>query len=252
MHCAASDSLNPGGLNEFCSEAVIRLFASGLPQIRSFTLYPNEKRCILCGLAKLLPLLIFSSAPLSESTMSARLCCSLLLGALLLAGCAVPPANKADAPSAEAPAAAQRAPQSLRREPSQYELRITEVSNRMRAACVAEAFQPYFRKSACLPNGITEAMLSDRTRITREQRRAAEGVFELTHELNEETRRIMIETGTPQEARIAEEFRTLSDPRIEAMQEGLLKGTLTWGEYNMRRLELFEEIQRRRALLGAE
>lgn len=184
--------------------------------------------------------------------MSARLCCSLILGALLLAGCAVPPSNKADAPSAEAPAAAQPAPQSLRREPSQYELRITEVSNRMRAACVAEAFQPYFRKSACLPNGITEAMLSDRTRITREQRRATEGVFELTHELNEETRRIMIETGTPQEARIAEESRTLSDPRIEAMQEGLLKGTLTWGEYNMRRLELFEEIQRRRALLGAE
>ena len=146
--------------------------------------------------------------------MSARLCCSLLLGALLLAGCAVPPSNKADAPSAEAPAAAQPAPQSLRREPSQYELRITEVSNRMRAACVAEAFQPYFRKSACLPNGITEAMLSDRTRITREQRRATEGVFELTHELNEETRRIMIETGTPQEARIAEESRTLSDPRI--------------------------------------
>ncbi|WP_297613161.1 hypothetical protein [uncultured Sutterella sp.] len=183
--------------------------------------------------------------------MSARLCCSLFLSALLLAGCAVPPADQSDISSIQT-TAEKKGTQSLRREPSQYELRITEVGNRMRAACVAEAFQPYFRKSACLPNGITEAMLSDRTRITREQRRAAEGVFELTHELNEETRRIMIETGTPEEARIAEESRTLSDPRIEAMQEGLLTGTLTWGEYNMRRLELFEEIQRRRALLGAE
>lgn len=183
--------------------------------------------------------------------MSARLCCSLFLSALLLAGCAVLPADQSDISSIQT-TAEKKETQSLRREPSQYELRITEVGNRMRAACVGEAFQPYFRKSACLPNGITEAMLSDRTRITREQRRAAEGVFELTHELNEETRRIMIETGTPEEARIAEQSRTLSDPRIEAMQEGLLKGTLTWGEYNMRRLELFEEIQRRRALLGAE
>lgn len=184
--------------------------------------------------------------------MSARLCCSLVLSALLLAGCAVPPADQSDISSIHTTDAENNRTHSLRREPSQYELRFTEVSNRLRAACVAEAFQPYFRKSACLPNGITEAMLNDRTRITREQRRAAEGVFELTRELNEDTRRIMIETGTPQEARIAEESRTLSDPRIEAMQEGLLKGTLTWGEYNMRRLELFEEIQRRRALLGEE
>lgn len=181
--------------------------------------------------------------------MSSRLCSTLFAALLLLSGCALPPAQNAETPSEPAPESTEAA---VRREPTQYELRIAEVGNRMRAACVAEAFQPYFRKSACLPNGITEAMLRDRTRITREQRRAAEGVFELTHELNEETRRIMIETGTPQEARIAEESRTLSDPRIEEMQEGLLKGALTWGEYNARRLELFEEIQSRRALLGHE
>ena len=76
-------------------------------------------------------------------------------------------------------------------EPQSYRERIEVVVQRMRAACVAQDNQPYYRKTACLPSGITDEMTKDSTRITAAQKRAAEAVFAFTHELNEETRRIM-------------------------------------------------------------
>ena len=59
-------------------------------------------------------------------------------------------------------------------EPQSYRERIEVVVQRMRAACVAQDNQPYYRKTACLPSGITDEMTKDSTRITAAQKRAAE------------------------------------------------------------------------------
>ena len=131
-----------------------------------------------------------------------------------------------------------RTTRSVRLQSAGYRARIEEVAARMRAACVADDYQPYFRKTACLPGGITEEMLADRTRITAAQKRAAQKVFALTHALNEETRRIMIESGTPEERARALASQSERDPLISALQEDLLAGRITWGTYNARRLEL--------------
>ena len=97
---------------------------------------------------------------------------------------------------------------------------------------MAQDNQPYYRKTACLPSGITDEMTKDSTRITAAQKRAAEAVFAFTHELNEETRRIMRETQDPALAARAELSQRLRDPQINTLQEDLLSGKITWGEYN--------------------
>ena len=152
---------------------------------------------------------------------------------LVLTGCAATTSSRAPAagPAAEASRAADL-------HSAGYRARIEEVVVRMRAACVADDYQPYFKKTACLPGGITEEMLADRTRITAAQKRAAREVFALTHALNEETRRIMIESGTPEERARALASQSERDPLISALQEDLLAGRITWGGYNARRLEL--------------
>lgn len=163
---------------------------------------------------------------------SAKLAAVLCAAAVVLAGCATVPApGTPDASGKPAASAADRYPES-------YRERIAEVMHRTRAACVAEDYQPYFRKTACLPTGITDEMTRDRTRITAAQKRAARALFTMTRSLNEETRRIMIETGDPELVERAESSRLLREPKINALQESLLDGSITWGEYNAERRRL--------------
>lgn len=119
-----------------------------------------------------------------------------------------------------------------------YHDQVERVAQRLRAACVSPDYRAYYAKTACLPSGITPKMLEDRTRITNAQRTAAQAVFNITRELSDETRAIMIKTGLPEYMDLAESSRTQADPKIRAMQQGLLEGRLTWGEYNKARLAL--------------
>ena len=93
----------------------------------------------------------------------------------------------------------------------------------------------------------TPAFVLDKTKllanIHRAQKRAAEAVFAFTHELNEETRRIMRETQDPALAARAELSQRLRDPQINTLQEDLLSGKITWGEYNTARRALAEAVR---------
>ncbi len=162
-----------------------------------------------------------------------------LAACLLVGGCATSPSLPVGSAAPVAPVApVAESPDA----PSAYRKRVADVMLRMRATCVAQGLQPYFRKTACLSSGITDAMLRDRSKITREQRRAAEQVFSITKDLNAETRRVMTESGTPAEARLAEASKR-HDPAIEENQAKLLSGEITWGEYNVRRKALHEQAR---------
>ena len=124
---------------------------------------------------------------------------------------------------------------------AEYDEQIDAVSKEMRGICASSAFHSYFKKTACFPPGITEHQLRDRTRITKEQRRAAVRLFELQRELNAKTRDIMIKSGDPKMIDLAQRSQTDVIPAVEALQDALLSGTMTWGEYNVKRLRLFEE-----------
>ena len=62
-------------------------------------------------------------------------------------------------------------------------------------------------------------------------------------QFDEETRRIMRETQDPALAARAELSQRLRDPQINTLQEDLLSGKITWGEYNTARRALAEAVR---------
>lgn len=122
----------------------------------------------------------------------------------------------------------------------QYHERIAVVAREIRAVCSSAANQAYFGHTPCLPAGMTDKHLRDRTRITPEQKKVAQRIFDQLHRLNEETRTFMTESGSPELVTLARHSRETVDPQIQALQDALLSGSITWGEYNRSRLEIFE------------
>lgn len=153
----------------------------------------------------------------------------LLITTLFISGCAELSQERTSAldSSHNAPASMQ----------ATYDARIIKVRDELRAACFSQELQSYYRMTPCLASGITRSMMRDNTRITRDQRTAAQKVFVLTKELNAETLRIMEESGTPELLARATQARSAL-PIAEALQADLLEGRITWGEYNTRRRAL--------------
>lgn len=124
-----------------------------------------------------------------------------------------------------------------------FEAERDRIGERLRAACVSPKYKPYFAKTACLPAGITDQMTTDQTRITAAQKQAAKAVFELSHELSEEMRDFMVNTGLPALIDQAEGSRRRTDPLIEDLQNRLLSGQITWGQYNSERRYLADRAR---------
>lgn len=120
------------------------------------------------------------------------------------------------------------------------EAQFRSVGVRMRAMCVSPENAPYFRKTTCLASAITDEMKEDRSKPTAAQKKAAQNVFRITHELNEETRSMMVQSGIPEYVDKALASRTYADPKINALQQDFLHDRLTWGEYNRARAALVD------------
>ena len=117
---------------------------------------------------------------------------------------------------------------------------IAAVAREVRAVCSAAVNQAYFSRTPCLPSGMNESHLRDRTHITAEQKKAALRVFEHLRRLNEDTRRLMTESGSDELMTLARRSRESVDPQIQKIQSALTSGSISWGEYNRSRLEIFE------------
>ena len=57
---------------------------------------------------------------------------------------------------------------------------------------------------------------------------------------NEDTRSLMISSGDAHLIKLARHSREMVDPKISALQSSLLKGAMTWAEYNRARLEVYD------------
>lgn len=171
-----------------------------------------------------------------------------LTGALALTGCAVPPGGTPE-PSAAIPTEPVRVEEdATRRERvAALEKQFRSAGIRLRAICVSPENRAYFRKTSCLASAITEEMKADTSKPTDAQKKAARNVFRLTHELNEETRTMMVKSGLPEYVEKAFESRTYADPKIQALQRDFLEGELTWGEYNQARAALVDRDEERGA-----
>ena len=125
-------------------------------------------------------------------------------------------------------------------ENEQYHERIAIVARDIRAICTAPANQLYYTRTPCLPAGMTEAHLRDPARLTAQAQVVTKRIFDQLHQLNEETRALMMASGDPDLIRLARRSREVGDPQIKNIQDALLSGKITWGEYNRARLEIFE------------
>lgn len=121
-----------------------------------------------------------------------------------------------------------------------YNERIAVVAKDIRAICTAPTNQAYYSKTPCLPSGMTQAHLKDASRLTPQAKAVTKRIFEQLHDLNEETRSLMMKSGNPQLIELARQSREIIDPQIKTIQNALLEGRMTWGEYNRARLEIFE------------
>lgn len=125
-------------------------------------------------------------------------------------------------------------------ENEQYHERIAIVARNIRAICTAPANQLYYTRTPCLPAGMTEAHLRDPARLTAQAQVVTKRIFDQLHQLNEETRALMMASGDPDLIRLARRSREVVDPQIKNIQDALLSRKITWGEYNRARLEIFE------------
>lgn len=116
--------------------------------------------------------------------------------------------------------------------------RFLALPGMYRQICLAPELAPYFDKTPCLPSMATKAHVSDTTRITPIQAAAMRQAVSEIRELNDETRRLMIESGLEPYASHAREAALTYDPLVVTNQNALINGDITWGEYNRRRLEL--------------
>lgn len=159
-----------------------------------------------------------------------------LIAVIALSGCTtVPPSQPTPLPPEPS-----RPVIEVQADNQEYLEQIASVAREMRGICAASDFQSYFKKSPCLPSGITETHLKDKSRITKEQKKATARLFARQHELNAKTRAIMMESSDPEMMRMAQLSETRVMPRVDELQQALLSGRITWGEYNRTRLAIFE------------
>ncbi len=116
--------------------------------------------------------------------------------------------------------------------------RFLALPGMYRQICLAPELAPYFDKTPCLPSMATKAHVNDTTRITPVQAAAMRQAVSEIRELNDETRRLMIESGLEPYASHARHAASTLDPLVVTNQNALINGEITWGEYNRRRLEL--------------
>ena len=181
---------------------------------------------------------------------------SIVLGALtisLLSACGTTSHSFKPSASSEAVGQSSRSFQDTSRSTSEaenekYNERIAIVARDVRAICTAPANRLYYTRTPCLPAGMTEAHLRDPARMTAQAKVVTKRIFDQLHKLNEETRALMMDSVNPDLIRQARQSREIVDPKIKDIQDALLDGKITWGEYNRARLEIFETSSKNSAI----
>ena len=123
-----------------------------------------------------------------------------------------------------------------------YQKRIKQTSRLAHAVCIARNNHAYFSHTPCLPNTITEKELRQRQYPSKLELVAAKRVFSALNNMNEQLRSWMLNSGNPEFMKRAQTSASLFVPQAAALQNEFLKGKMTWGEFNRRRLALHTQL----------
>ena len=123
--------------------------------------------------------------------------------------------------------------------------RLSQIFGKIRAACVAEDYLEYYRKTPCNINEVTIAHLADNSRITDAQKVALLKQREMINSFQVDIYSAMMMAG-PAGVREVEVSKNMSQPAHEQNHLNLYSGKITWGEFNQRRRAISVEGQQAR------
>lgn len=115
--------------------------------------------------------------------------------------------------------------------------RYRKAGDLLKQLCFDSAYEDYFAKTPCLPTTPTRRQMTDQTKITVEQKTAAQQAFRAIERINADTRQIMRNSGLPRYVKAATQVEKI-DQFVRELQSDLLSGSITWGQYNQRRAQL--------------
>ncbi len=116
--------------------------------------------------------------------------------------------------------------------------RYSAVAGVLREMCTSDEYAAYYSKTACLAADMTPRQLKDSTHITDTEKLVMAKVLAEIKELNLETRRIMIDSQLEPYVSSANHAENVTDSMVRINQENLMKGLITWGQYNQMRVRL--------------
>ena len=105
--------------------------------------------------------------------------------------------------------------------------------------CASPEFKPYYEKTPCLVTQINFQYVSDTSKITPVQKKAFLKVRAAIDENQRQRIQVDRETGFGWAADVLEQFLI---PPNDANNLDLLNGKITWGEYNAKRRDLFNNF----------
>ena len=114
--------------------------------------------------------------------------------------------------------------------------KLTQQSNER---CVNPEFKPYYDKTPCLASQINFQYVSDTSKITPTQKKVFLAVRAGIDESQRQRIKVDRETGFGWAADVVEQF---SIPPNDANNLDLLNGKITWGEYNTKRRDIFNNF----------
>jgi hypothetical protein len=108
--------------------------------------------------------------------------------------------------------------------------------------CANHNFAPYFAKSACMADKITDKQLGDESTITAEQRDIMQKVIAQSDAIEKEEDALLKTYGGPVGNKIVDYKTTSYRPQRDKNNADLSNEKISWGEFNHKRQALTQEL----------
>jgi hypothetical protein len=119
------------------------------------------------------------------------------------------------------------------------QIELDKLKQQTDSRCADSEFRPYYEKTPCLANQINFQYVSDTSKITPIQKKVFQKLRSAIDENQRERIRVDRETGFGWAADLIEQYLI---PPNDANNLDLLNGKITWGEYNTKRRDIFNNF----------
>ena len=116
---------------------------------------------------------------------------------------------------------------------------LDKIKQQSDERCVSPEYKPYYEKTPCLANQINFQYVADTSKITPVQKKAFLKVRAAIDELQRQRIQVDRETGFGWAADVMEQYLI---PPNDANNLDLMNGKITWGEYNTKRRDIFNNF----------